>query len=156
MADVVVSDKVWREIQKKVAKAATAHVRVGVLSSKGGDADHGEGISMVELAAIHEFGAPRAGIPERSFIRRTFAKKARETAAMTKELARAVVLNKLSVAKALDVLGVWGAAAVRETITQGSPIPPPLAASTVAKKGSTRSLVDTGRLVGAIQHEVVT
>jgi len=110
---------------------------------------------MTELAAIHEFGAPQANIPERSFIRRTFVKKQRELSSMTRRLATAWVTRKIELKQALDVLGLWGASKVRDTITQGAGVPPRLEDSTIARKGSSRPLVDTGRLVGSIQHDVV-
>ena len=109
---------------------------------------------MVELAAIHEYGAPKAGIPERSFIRRTFNEKQKQLKSVVGKLATDVVEREKSVESALDQLGAWGAAQVKNTITRGKGVPPPNAPETVAKKGSSRPLVDTGRLVDAIQWEV--
>jgi len=147
--------KKWDAIRKAVAKAGASHVRVGVLQSKGGSATAESGISMVELAAIHEFGAPGAGIPERSFIRSTLrVRKAAELARVQTKLATAIIEKNMPVKKALGILGSWAATECKNTITQTA-IPPPLKAATIARKGSDRALVDTGRLLGAISYEVV-
>lgn len=139
--------------QRVLRTLGTSTVKVGVLSSKGGDADR-DGISMVELAAIHEFGSPAANIPERSFIRRTFAAKEREVAAMSSKIGAAIFAGRMDARRGLEILGAWGATEVKKTITSGAGIPPPNAPSTIAKKGSDRPLVDTGRLLGAITWEV--
>ena len=50
--------------------AAGRVVRVGVLDDAPKDPHKGEkpsGMSLLEVAAVHEFGAPAAGIPQRSF-----------------------------------------------------------------------------------------
>lgn len=152
-----VDDSEWQELKERLRVTMTrdAHVKVGVMQSKGGGASAGAGLTMVDLATIHEFGAPAAGIPERSFIRRTFAEKHEALAAMTKRLAAAVVTKKMPVDRALGLLGAWGAAEVKRTITSGPGVPPPLSPVTIARKGSTRPLVDTGRLVGAITWQVI-
>lgn len=150
------NDAKWKELRRKVIEmAAGSHVKVGVLADKGGDQTTDGGITLVELAAIHEYGSPAANIPERSFIRRTFdAEKARELAAMQGKLVGAIVEGKMSVPRALELLGQWAAAAVKKTITSGPHIPPPLKPATVAAKGSDRPLVDTGQLVNSITYKV--
>lgn len=152
-----VNDTLWRKIRGRMIRAAAskAHVRVGVLREKGGDATTDEGITMVELATIHEYGSPAARIPERSFIRAAF-RDAKVVAQITKPLAREVMIGKLPLTTALDKLGAWGAARVKNFVTQGDHIPPPLKDATVEKKGSDRPLVDTGRMIGSINWLVDT
>jgi hypothetical protein len=153
-AQYVIKDTIWRKIRAQVSALGRTHVRIGVLGSKGGNASH-DGITMVELAAIHEFGSPAAHIPERSFIRRTFDVERVAVSAMSAKLAKAVVARRMDHTRALGLLGAWGASAVKNIISKGQHIPPPLKPATVARKGSDRPLVDTGRLVGAIQFEVI-
>jgi len=147
---VKVDDKKWRELRKRLEAmgADKAHVRVGVLS----DDSHGD-IGMIELAAIHEFGSEAAGIPERSFIRRTFRDRKEELTQLLHVLTHKIVTNKMTILQALNTLGLWGANAVKQTITQ-SDIPPPLKPSTIARKGSDKPLVDTGQLVNSITWKV--
>lgn len=151
MADLDMSE--LRRLAREVFKLGSGKVKVGVLANKGGGANHG-GISMAELAAIHEYGSPAAGVPERSFIRRTFAAKEDDVAKMAARLAAGVFSGQMSATRALEILGAFGATEVKKTITEGAGVPPPNAPSTIAKKGSSRPLVDTGRLLGSIQWEV--
>lgn len=159
--DVTEKRTKWDELIARAHGLARGHVRVGVLLSKGGEKPHeGKGknadhITLVELAAIHEFGSPAAGIPERSFIRSTFyVRRVEALRSMCARLAKAVVTDGLDPKRALGMLGAWAASQVKETITEID-IPPPLADSTVQAKGSSKPLVDTGQLKNSITYEVV-
>lgn len=141
-----------RKLAQQVGQLGQQRVKVGVLASSGGRQRRGS-ITMAELATIHEFGSPAANVPERSFIRRTFTAKESEVTAMITRLLGAVVNKGMSASRALELLGAFAAAEVKKTITEG--VSPPNAPSTVAKKGSSRPLIDTGRLLGSIQYKVV-
>lgn len=158
---VTVKDKGWKALLKRVTPLGEYAAHVGVLAAKGGNDVHkasaaeGKPITLLELAAIHEFGSPRAGIPERSFIRRTFNEPEgqKELRDLYARLARVVVTGKMSAEKAIELLGMKMVAMVRNRILVNW-IPPPNAPATVEKKGSSRPLVDTGQLVNAITYEV--
>lgn len=166
--DVVVKVDAWKRILRDVKGLDKFSAHVGILASKGGaevpptksvDGTSGEVVgelSLLQIAAIHEFGSRRAGVPERSFIRRTFIAKRDELVKMCARLCREVITRGMNVEKAYALLGQWGAAEVKKTITEGEGVPPPNAPRTVLAKGSSRPLVDTGRLVGAISYEVVS
>lgn len=155
MSDVVEKRKLWDKLLAHAHKLEHAHVKVGVLSSKGGDATHeGSDMTLVEIAAVHEFGNDH--VPERSFIRRTLDQRVRGDLVRLQEgLARLVVTKGLDPEKALATIGSWAAAEVKKTITEDD-IPPPLAASTIRAKGSSKPLVDTGLLKNSISYEVIT
>lgn len=150
----VINDEVWKKIQKRMKNLAASgpHVKIGVFSGSG---EEPNGISLVELAAIHEFGSPAANIPERSFLRSTFAEKKAELAKVSKKLAAGILTGKMGIDHALDVLGQWGVSKVKGAITEGEGIPPPNAPSTIAKKGSSRPLVNHGRLLNSITYQKV-
>lgn len=152
-----VSKEVWEALGAQLKGMRGAHVKVGVLASKGGNARvEGADITKIELAAIHEFGSPAANIPERSFIRATLEIYRAELVAFQSKLAKAIVLQRITPAQALKMLGEWAVAKIRARITEGDGIPPPLKPRTIARKGSSRPLVDTTRnLLGAISYEVV-
>lgn len=138
--------KVWRELYSRLADAK---VDVGVLAEKGGLETTSDGITMVELAAIHEYGSPDAGIPERSFIRWTFNNPA--NIKIMSDICAKLVKKFLRGAKletSLGLLGAWAVGAIKTTIR--SRIPPPNAKSTIARKGSSTPLVDTGRLLNSL------
>jgi len=156
----VFNDAKWVKIRRAVERAGNAHVKVGVLSTKGGNEQAESGnISMIELAAIHEFGSPAAGIPQRSFIRSTFkVHKTKELEAFTRRLALEIINKDTPIEAALGKLGIWAVAQVKNTIKGKQTLGPEDQAnkpSTIAKKGSSTPLVDTGRLINAIASEVV-
>lgn len=153
---VHVNDAPWRALFKRAVAMRTIKARVGILASKGGSAkQEGSDLSLVEIAAAHEFGTGDGHIPERSFLRSTFyVRVASELRHVIANLCTAVIQRGVDPRAAIGQLGAWGAAQVKNTITQ-TDIPPPLAASTVARKGSSKPLVDTGQLLNAITWEVV-
>jgi hypothetical protein len=138
------------KILKHLAKSAKdAQVVVGIL---GKNAPRGDGeLDNVALGLIHEFGL---GVPERSFLRRTFDRRKEQWTKLARRLIKLVAADKLEIGQALRLLGERMKADVKGTITAGAGIPPPLAPATVRAKGSARPLVDTGRLVGSIDYDV--
>lgn len=152
---VTIDQTKWNQLLAKAQGLAKLHVRVGVLSSKGGDSKEGE-FSLIELATVHEFGSQDGHIPERAPIRTTFYVRAKqELADMQAKLAKAIVTGGMDPARAMGILGSWGANAIKKTITDGAGLPPPNAASTIARKGSSRPLVDTGLLKASYNFEIL-
>ena len=148
----------WQELRAQVRKTAAggAKVKVGVLGSAG---QHPSGISMVELAAIHEFGSPAAGIPERSYIRRTMDLKHDAVESMVRRTAAAYLKGKVELAQALGLLGQFLVAQVKNTITSEQVVPKledsEAGRRTIKRKGSHVTLVDHGQLLNAISYEIV-
>lgn len=149
--------KEWKALKAKLDRADRAHVKVGILASKGGNKVHDpkSGLTVAEIGAVHEYGSPARGIPQRAWIRPTFVKRADDLKKLTAKAAKRFVEGKVSLARALDILGAWGANAVKQNVTGGARIPPPNAPATIRRKKSTRTLVDSGRMVGAVSWEVV-
>lgn len=159
------NDKKLQKLTKKLGKELTDRVvKVGILQSAGAGESHeshpaqrpgpGSEISMVELAAIHEFGSPAAGIKARSFIGATFKQKGimAEKAVLSRKIASGILNKKIDIEQGLEILGAWGAARVKKRIEQG--IRPKNRPATIAKKGSSKPLVDTGRLINAVTYKV--
>ncbi len=141
---------VWDRLYRKVGDLSHYKVKVGVLG--GGAKATGGKISLAQLAAIHEFGAPSVNIPERSFIRGTFKESREKLEHLAERLARGILSDKISVQRALEMLGTWAVAAIQARIRAG--IPPALKAATIARKGSSIPLIDTGQLLNSISYEV--
>lgn len=130
--------------------ASKATVRVGVLTDapkKKRESVSGK-YSLVEVAAVHEYGAPAARIPQRSFIRAPVDEHAADIARLQKVLLAQVVEGKIELKPALDAMGSKIAAWCQNAISDG--IAPALAPATVAKKKSSKPLVDTGQLKSSI------
>lgn len=140
---------------KRLAKALkqSAIVTVGIHEKEGAEAKDPEGgLSLVEVAAVHEFGSEAANIPRRSFIRDWFD----ETEQKQQER-----LRKLfdMVAKGGDLetlakrFGLLCQAEVQARIALG--IPPPLEEETIARKGGKSTpLINTGQLRTSITNQV--
>jgi hypothetical protein len=121
-------------------------ITIGVHGDDGA-ASHGEGLTVADVATFHEFGTPT--VPMRSFIRGWVDENQafiRDT--LQKQFA-AVAAGKrpADIAAARCALAFEGA--VKQRISRN--IPPPLAASTIARKGSSVALIDTGQLRNAVR-----
>ncbi len=108
--------------------------------------------SLLEIALFHEFGAPRAGIPERSFLRAYVDTHKTEIMDWQRKLVQAALTGKIKPEQILPQLGARVVAGIQERIA--SNIPPPLQPRTIARKGSSVALIDTGQLRAGISFKV--
>lgn len=113
---------------------------------------HSDGINMGALAAIHEFGAPSRGIPERPFLQPSMDKNLDKYKALMAREAKGVVLKRSTLHQALAKVGMLAAADVQAYMVSGAF--KPLAASTIKAKGSSKPLIDSGQLRQAITYKV--
>ena len=127
---------------------------VGILQGKGAEEQRAPDLTMAQLGAIHEFGAPEANIPERSFLRYTADTRKDDLAEILTTAVGAMLEGRLPGEKVLQAGGLFLATATQEYIREGEGPPPPLAPATIKRKGSTHRLIDTGRLVNSITYEV--
>jgi hypothetical protein len=161
----------WKAIRNAIVRTEK-RVKVGILNDSqhanedGGDED----ISLLELAAIHEFGSPAAGIPERSFIRATINGKRDAVNEAIEEIVGLEVKKLLEIApvsemqadaaarRALGKLGTKLVSMIRATIRNRQTVGPEdqtLKPETIRRKGSSLPLVDTGQLVNGLNYAVV-
>lgn len=136
-------DRGWKKHKRAIKQAARGnpHVLVGVQGPKA-VAIHqkSDDFTVVDIATTHEFGLGH--MPERSFIRSTHDAKVREYRRGMRKLADHVVMGKMSVAKALGIMGLKVENDIKATMRAG--IDPP------KKDGDTARLIDTGDLIGSI------
>lgn len=149
MTKVIDRDLGWKKIKAEIARSRKLEVVVGILE---GSKSPEDGASIAEYATYNEFGTER--IPSRPFMAITFDEN---VAAIGKDMDQQGWLmeqGKRTAEQALTVIGMKHAQRTQKTIT-GRDILPALAPSTVAaKKGSTKTLVDTGAMVNAVQIDV--
>lgn len=133
-------------------------VKVGVFIDKkgGADVDPESGLTNVAKAAIHQFGAPEAGIPARDFLSAPFDRNRDAYVAIIRKLMPLVVLGKMSEQKMLDIVGMQAVTDVNKYVRQGEGVPPPLKPATIARKGSSRPLIDTGRMLASVTWVTLT
>lgn len=156
MKKLVVIDRGWKAIKNAVAMAGDKHAKVGVFSARGGGLNKDgkpEAGTVLEVATIHEYGAPKAKIPQRSFIGGGINHGKDEIMKIQEKAARAAFTGKVSFEVGLEAIGLKAQSEIKNYITQGDNLTP-LSQRTIDAKGSSRPLVDTGQLVNAITYEV--
>lgn len=142
----------WRELFRKVTLGGEAYVKVGIQQDTTRSQEDGQGpVDMVQLGAIHEFGAPKANIPERSFIRAWHDSARTRISLLQDRLGRQFIDGKITMRQLLAKLGAFGQGGIRKFIRNLKE--PALKASTIRRKGSANPLIDTGQLLGSI-HSV--
>lgn len=169
-------------MRKAIAAArGKPHAAVGIFGALAA-ADHG-GQSNVEVAAVHEFGmtiqhpggtayaggrfvsnesaagqnlprteAHEISVPERSYIRATVDANLEKIKALKRNLAAKVLDGSTGLREALDTIGLFVKGLIQARISSG--IPPALKPSTIARKGSSVPLINTGQLRASIDTEV--
>lgn len=131
------------------AQSGPTRVKVGLPA---GSAPYPDGTSVILVGAVHEFGSDDGRIPERSSIRSTTRAKGAELHRMAETIARRVIHRGGTFEEGLRTLGAYLAAEIQDAIAEG--VPPPNAPSTIARKGSSKPLVDTGHLRQSITYQV--
>jgi hypothetical protein len=135
-------------LRAELRRLERLEIRVGVLQSaptEGGES------TITVVAAAHEYGT--ATIPQRSFIGRTMDQKREQLGELQAQAIDAVLAGEKTAEQAAGAVGAVAASMVQATIR--SNVPPPLKPETVARKGHSRTLIDSGQLLRSIQHEVV-
>jgi len=135
----------------QMKKLAGMTVVVGIPASK--NKKHaGDGKTVAEIGATHEYGVPEQGIPQRSFLRVPLMKKGKE---LIDSISKDLKFSKIDTTKALGKLGARGRNVVLEAFkTQGYGKWKPLSQTTIEMKGSNKPLIDTGQLRQSITFEV--
>lgn len=131
------------EIRKKLDRAKT--LKVGFMEN----ATYPNGTSVPMIAAINEFGAPSRGQPPRPFFRRMISAKKGEWPGALTQLLRA---SDYDVKLALEQLGEGIAGQLRASINEL--VDPPLAPSTIRRKGFDKPLIDTSQMLNSVTSQV--
>lgn len=158
-AKVTDTDRGAAELAKRLRAMGSVRVRVGVLNDapkKTGTRTGKRGrqiqqaATLAEVAVSHEFGTDK--IPQRSFIRATVDLKAAEIATNQEKLAAQVMEGKVTPEAALERLGASVQGMVQARVAEG--INPPLKPATIARKGSSKPLIDSGQLRSSITYQI--
>ena len=131
------------ELARKLTSAKT--VRIGFLEG----ATYPNGTPVAMVAAINEYGAPSRGQPPRPFFRRMIAAKRAE---WPKAIANLLKANNGDVHRTLSQTGEAIAGQLKQSIVDLTD--PPLAPSTIARKGFDKPLIDTGHMLQSVDFEV--
>lgn len=151
---VKVIDKGWNKIKAQAIVLAKGKVcAIGIQGSAAEleSAEHGP-MTNAELAAIHEFGAPKAGVPQRSFIRSTIDENKDRYQEELNRIGSGFYAGE-SVEQSLLLAGERVKKDIIDKIN--SKIPPPLSPITIERKhGETTPLVKSGQLRNSLSAQI--
>jgi hypothetical protein len=116
--------------------------------------DDSGAVDLTLVGSVHEFGSPARGIPERPFLRTAIRENKSDYNRLNKINFVKMIKGDVTANQALQMLGVMAVAHVKKKIRTG-PFAP-LKPSTIAAKGSSTPLIDSGQMVQNITYELGT
>jgi hypothetical protein len=142
-------DKGFKRLAAELGEMGT--VTLGVQGDEAEAKHPNSDLTVGHLAAVHHLGV---GVPQRPWLTDWMDANAERMMQQTRDALQDVMQGKLSRNQALIKLGYEWTKQLRDRIWNGE-IKPPLAASTIARKGGeTRPLLDSATLVNAITYKV--
>jgi len=141
---VMDKDLGMKKIMAEFEKANKTELIVGVLEGS----KNGEGFNIAEYAAANEYGTDK--IPSRPFMRTAFDENKPGYIRYMNKMVKQI--GQVAFAQMVTTLGLKAEKDIQQTIT-GRDFLPKLADSTIkAKKGSSKTLVDSSAMVNSIKH----
>lgn len=146
------SDPRFRDFRRQITKGLNA-VNIGIFGANVINEidDNGNEVDVVLIAASNEFGTER--IPERSFLRSTVDNRRERFRSFLSRHKAEMMKSPQRRKMVLERLGILAESEVIRKINQG-PFTPN-APSTIQRKGSSKPLIDTGRMRQSITSKVV-
>jgi hypothetical protein len=148
-ASVVFRDKGAKDLLSRLSQFATpATVKVGILGEKAAQTKS-ENVSVGQVAEWAEFGL---GQPERSWLRGWYDVQGQDIQKALRGAFQSVLTGRATRIQVLTALGERFKGQIQQRIAGG--IQPANAPSTVAKKGSSVPLIDTGQLRASVSWKI--
>ena len=146
------SDPKFREFRRQITTGPNA-VNVGIFGEDvAGEIDeNGNQVDLVVIAASNEFGTK--DIPERSFLRSTVDEKRNRFRTFLSRHKQEMMKDPMRRKRVLERLGLLAETEIVKKINSGRFTP--LAPATIRRKGSSKPLIDTGRMRQSIASKVV-
>lgn len=138
------------QLRKALSDVATRLGREGTLSvGFMKNATYPDGTSVALVAMINEFGAPSRGQPPRPFFRNMIEA---ESDGWPGLIEGQLTASNMSTRVALDRVGATIVGQLKKSISDL--MEPPLAESTIRRKGFSKPLIDTTQMLNSVTHEV--
>lgn len=136
-----------------VARSATSKIEVGYFGNQMHRPSITSGstgsISIKDLAAIHELGL---GVPKRAFVGPALKKNRVKYIKYIGKQLTPIIRRRQTMSAAWQTVGIMAVADIQEYMITAKFTP--LAPSTIARKGSSKPLIDTGQMRQAITYRV--
>jgi hypothetical protein len=120
-------------------------VKIGFLAGS----SYPDGTPVAMIAAIQNWGAPRAGIPPRPFFTDMIAKRSPE---WPKAIGDLLVANQYDALRTLQLTGEAIAGQLRKQIIDTNA--PALKPATIRRKGFAKPLVESGHMLQSVDYQV--
>ena len=135
-----------KNIQKMLEEIAEMEVCVGFQHGKATEPD---GTDICDIALWNELGTER--IPSRPFLRKSVDENTAKIDSMINRTA-GMLLSGQPLQRVLNQLGAFQVGLVQKKIVEGSYVPNAL--SNIRKKGSSRPLIDGGRMRQSVHYVI--
>lgn len=135
-----------RKFEKMLKELQSKQVRIGFQAGK---ATEDDGTDICDVAVYNELGTEN--IPARPFLRDSVDNHESEINAFLQQKKKDLVRGK-SAEQVLKEIGIFQKDLIQEEITSGSFVPN--ADSTIRKKGSSKPLVDSGRMRQSVNYVI--
>jgi hypothetical protein len=145
-------DEVAR-ILRDIQALAQQEVLIGIPEET--TARPGEAITNAELGYLAETGSPGSNVPARPFLIPGVTRAQTAAAVILRAGFQESIDNAQPVQVALDKAGVLAENSVKRWFTDPANGWAPNSAATIARKGSSQPLIDTGELRRSVTHVVV-
>lgn len=148
MSNVKDIDRGLKKFIRQLQYAKEVEVVIGVHEGEEND----EGISIAEYAAANEFGT--GSIPMRPFMATAFDENSDK---ISRSIARHYGAVKRGASTVYDALGRIGQSHmkdIKKTISHRDFLPALSPMTVKAKRGSTKTLIDTGALINSINYKI--
>lgn len=140
------------QMKRSLREFGSLGIEVGIFGS--------EDSFYAMIAGVHEFGMTirqekgNIVIPERSFLRSTFDEQNKKWFQFVKKRIPSLLDGRISARQLCELLGTKMVADIQKKIKDIDD--PPNATSTIAQKGSSSPLIDTGGLRMRVTYKVVS
>lgn len=135
-----------RRFKKMLKELGQLQVRIGY--QRGTEVDE-EGVDYCDIAAWNELGTVRS--PSRPFLRKSVDENEAKIKQFLKSQ-KADLVRGVPAEQILKEIGIFQKDLIQEKITEGDFAPN--APSTIARKGSEKPLIDTGRLRQSVNYVI--
>lgn len=141
---VTSNTKGFESMLKAIRALGAEAVDVGIFETSGEE--------VVLRAVVNNEGTEDGRIPQREFARSGFDQYKAELVSTAERASAAATKGKIPAGQALNLIGLKGQAIMRRRINELNQ--PPNAASTIARKGSSNPLIDTGEMLREVDYRI--
>lgn len=136
---------------RRLVQNMDREILVGIRADEGAVKPEGSDATIAEYATYNEFGTSN-GVPERSFLRSTVDEKREKYISLLGKAVSRAAGEDVSIDDSLALIGEVAVGDVQTKIREGEFVPN--SPETIARKGSSKPLIEHGVMRAAISYEI--